>query len=124
MSRALLLSEADKAFKEAMLKLNSIKSSIEILDKENYLLSVEREKLEDNIDYLKKQGVVPLAQEYRKIKQELAIIRNRVHILEKDRDSHYKVYSDTEKLMNNAKAKLEKIQKGLDNNVLKFKSRK
>lgn len=79
------LDKLDRAIKDAEIRLKSIRTSIDQIDKEIAILQPHINELEQNIGFLKKKETIPIAQEYRKAKTELTKTKVRLSAITSDR---------------------------------------
>lgn len=113
--------KADRAIKDAQIRLNTVKTNLDAIQKEiDTLLPIEA-TLEENVKFLKKTKVIALADEFRKAKAELAKTRIRLTILQNDRERFRKAFSDVEIYLAEAIKKYKELADIGDNNVVRGK---
>ena len=121
MNKLVGLSEADRAFKESIIKLNALSGQIVLLDNELSMLSAMRLRLWENLLYLKEDGVITALQEYRKIKEEYQEINAKANVVYSALETHKRSYKEAEEVAQKAKEALEDAQSNVYNNVVEFK---
>lgn len=114
----------DRAIKDAEIRIRTVQTSIDAIDKEIGIVSLAEKALEDNVKCLKTKRIIAIAQEYKKAKEELKKIQNRLLILRNDREHFNKSLSNITDLLKQSKKELDKLQNIGDSNVLSFKSRR
>lgn len=119
MTKTQEINKIDGLIKDALVSLNNIRTLIDQIDKEVALLSPNRIILEQNIEFLKKQETIPLAHEYRKIKQELSNTKKRLEFIITDRDNKNKACSDIENIIEQYKKKRAILIISGANNILR-----
>lgn len=78
------LDQLDKAIKDSHIKYKSIETNIEQIDKEIAVLAPRKTELEQNIEFHKSAGTVPIAHEYKKAKAELSKVIARLIFITAD----------------------------------------
>lgn len=111
----------DKYLKDADIKLKSILANIEKIDKEISVLGPRKNELEQNLEFHKKEGTIPIAQEYKAAKAELSKVTARLIMLNSDRKKSDQACADIELIMDKYRRELIKLMKVDDNNVLRPK---
>ncbi len=118
------LKKIDRVIKDAEIRIKTMKTSIDAIDKELISISVFRQTLEDNVKCLKTNKVIALATEYKKAKEELKRTKFRIGSLENDRKHFASVLKEAEILLRKSKEDIEKLNSVGDNNVLQFPGKK
>jgi chromosome segregation ATPase len=119
------LEKADRIIKDTEIKLNTIKSSLTVVDNELQQLILLETELEDNLKFLKKKNIIALAQEYKKAKEDLNKTKNRLAMLRIDSGNMKRALRDCEVFLQKAKESYVKLLKGKDNVIRgKFGSKK
>ena len=116
------LEEADKldrAIKDAEISLKSIQVNIEQIDKEISVLSPRKNELEQNIEFHKKSGTIPIAHEYKKAKTELSKTTARLLIITSDRRKAAQACKDIGLVIEKFKKDHQKLLDVGGNNVLR-----
>ena len=85
MSRIVELDMLNRAIKDAEIRLGSVKSAVEQIDKEIASLTPRKEELERNLEFLKQSTTIPLAQEFKRTRAELSKTRIRLANITSDR---------------------------------------
>ena len=114
------LDRLSRAIKDADISLFSVKARIEQLDKEIAILAPRKNELEQNIEFLKKQDTIPLAQEFKKSKAELAKTSSRLNIIVSERVKVYQASLDIEMAIAKFKRDHDQLIIGSENNILKI----
>lgn len=117
-----LLDEKDKlkrAIDDAEIRLKSIEANVEQLGKEIDVLSPRKNELEQNIEFHKKDDVIPIAQEYKKSKDELAKTKARLKLIVPDLAKSKQAAKDVLEIIEKFKKDYAKLSESNDNNVLR-----
>lgn len=77
-------------------RLDKIRSGLFGVEKDIDLLSTKASQLERNIQYLKKNKIIALASEYKKVRHELNSVKQRLEVLRQDRENFRTVYVHVE----------------------------
>ena len=120
MSLTTELDKLTRALKDADISLFSVKARIEQLDKEIAILAPRKNELEQNIEFLKKQDTIPLAQEFKKSKAELAKTSSRLNIIRSERVKVFQASLDIEAAIAKFKRDHANLIIGSENNILKI----
>lgn len=99
------------------IRLSAIEREIDV-----YLLY--EVQLIENINILKRQKIVALAQEYKRAKHELSMIRAKLVMAYNDRSSHEKAHKIAKKLLKESQANYDIMVSRYDNNVVQGKFRR
>jgi len=118
------LDRLDKVIKDAESRIKTIQANIDAIGKELNVLASHEYTLEESVKNLRKRQVIAIAQEFKKIKEELSRTRQRIVMLENDRDHFLKASRDVHNLIEKTREDLQKLQKASKSNVLNFKARK
>ncbi len=113
------MDKLDRAIKDSEIRLKSIQSNIENIDKEINALEPRKLELEQNIEFHKKQDTIPLAHEYKKAKTELSKIKARLILIVSDRKKCNQACSDIEKIIDKFRRDYFQLIKVSENNILK-----
>lgn len=119
MSKIAELDKLDKALKDADIRLKSIQSAIEQIDKEIAVLSPRKTELEQNIEFHKKEGIIPLAHEYGKTKNELFKTKARLALITSDQKKAIQAVKDIQLIIEKFKKDHYELLKTSENNVLR-----
>lgn len=119
MSKIEELDKLDRAIKDAEIRLKSIESNIEQIDKEIAVLSPRKTELEQNIEFHKKANTVPIAHEYKKSKSELSKTKARLILITSDRKKAAQAVKDIQEIIEKFKRDYAELLKTSENNVLK-----
>ena len=115
------MDKLDKDIKNADISLKSIQCHIEQVDKEISALGPRKHDLEQNIEFHKMSGTVPLAHEYKKAKKELLQIKARLIMITNDRRKAKEACSDIELIIERYKREYAKLLESGDNNVVRVR---
>jgi len=115
------IDKLDRAIKDAEIKLKSIQANIEQIDNEINALSPRKKELESNIEFHKRTSTIPIAQEYKKAKEELTKTNVRLTFITKGRIDASKAAKDVEDIIQKFKNDYHNLLKTGDNNVLRPK---
>lgn len=125
MDRITKLQHSFNAAEDALLKaevaLKSLKIHIESLDREIGILTVVEGNLVANLNVLKKRDIIPLAELYRKTRDDLRTARNRRSLVRIDRENHLKTQERAERALAQARETYRLAFKRLnepENNVI------
>ena len=113
------LDKLDKAIKDAEIRIKSVQANIEQLEKEISVLSPRKGELEQNIEFHKKEGTVPIAHEYKKAKAELSKVTARLILITSDQKKAIQACKDIDAIINKWKNDQYQLIKTNENNVLK-----
>jgi DNA repair exonuclease SbcCD ATPase subunit len=109
---------ADRAIKDAEIRLRTIKLHLEALEKEIDALSTLEAQLEENFKYLKKNKVIALASEFKRTKEELQKVKSFLVMRRNDGDAHRKAYKAAVDHLDFCKEKYDQLIKRGENNVI------
>jgi len=113
------LDKLDKAIKDADIRLKSIESAIEQIDKEITILAPRKLELETNIEFHKKENTIPIVNEHRKTKAELSKTTARLALIASDRKKATQACSDVQNIIEKMKKDHEELLRNSENNVLR-----
>jgi predicted nucleic acid-binding Zn-ribbon protein len=120
MSKAEDITRLDRAIKDAQIRIRTILTNVEALNKEIDILATKGSNLEENVKCLKKNKIIAMAQEFKKSKDELKRIHVRIITLTNDRDRFVKTSDDMQQFIEKTQKDLDKLQDSNNNNVLQF----
>lgn len=123
MNKAEELAKLDRAIKDAETRIKTVQTNIDALNKELDVLSSLESTLSENVKCLKKKQIVAMAQEFKRVKEELKKTNTRITLLKNDREHFLKSSKDMEEFIHKTKEEIKKIE-GDDNNVLNFRNKK
>lgn len=115
------IDKLDRAVKDAEIRLKSIRHNLEKIDHEITVLEPLQRELEENIEFLKKTGTIPMAQEFKKTKQELAKTKARLVLLLADRPKVSGACDEIERIIQKFRKDIQDLILSDDKKVLKFK---
>lgn len=113
------LDKLDCAIKDCEIKLKSVQSNIEQIDKEIDALRPRQAELEQNIEFHKKSNTVPLAQEYKKAKNELSKTKARLILITSDRKKSDEACKQIQQVIEKFKRDYSNLIATSENNVLR-----
>ena len=113
------LDKLDKEIKNAEISLKSIQNNIEKNSNEIAILNPRKKELEQNLEFHKKEGIVPIAHEYGKAKRELSKIKARLILLTSDHKNSLLAFKEVERILTKFKKDYEALSSINDNNVLR-----
>ena len=119
MSKMDQLDLLSKAIADSEIRLKSIESAVEQNDKEIAVLGPRKNELEQNIEFHKKEGTVPIAHEYKKAKAELSKVKARLILLTSDQKKAIQACKDVQIIIDKFKREQAELLKTNDNNVLR-----
>lgn len=112
------LDQLTKAIKDAETSQKSIQTSIDQNVKEINILNQKKLELEENLEFHRRAGIIPIAQEYGKSKRELDKIVNRLGLIT---DNHKKAVhglSSVQEIIVKLKRDYVKMLNSSENNVV------
>jgi len=115
------LDRLEKALLDAIAGLKSISLNVEKIDFEIAILVQRKNELIQNIEFHKKEEVVPIAQEYKKSKEELSKTIARLILLNSDLNKSNSAIKTTETIIEKFKKDHMKLLQTGENNVLRPK---
>jgi chromosome segregation ATPase len=115
------LDKLDRAIKDSSIRLKSIQSAIEQIDKEIAILQPRKNELEQNIEFLKKKDTIPIAQEYKKSKAELTKVKTRLTAITGDRCKADDACHQIEEIIEKFKKDHARLIISSDDNILEGK---
>lgn len=113
------LEKADIEIRELSVRIEGIKFHIRSLENNIALLNSLRIQFEQNIDVLKGGLVIAAIDEYKKIKEELQTIRNRLQVMRVDFNNHNLALSRSERFLIELQAKYAILLKEQSGRVIK-----
>ena len=113
------LDRLDKAIKNSDISLKAILINIEKIDNEIAILAPRKLELQQNIEFHKKSGTIPIAHEFKNARTELSKTTARLILLTSDRKKSYQACKDIEEIMEKFKRDHIKLLKTSENNVLR-----
>jgi predicted nucleic acid-binding Zn-ribbon protein len=119
MSNVADLDRLIRAIKDAEIRLSSIKTSVENIDKEILALTPRKAELATNLRFLKQGNTVPLAQEYKRTKAELTKTSSRLNIISGERVKAHQACLEIEKIIEKFKKDHTNLIISSENNILK-----
>jgi predicted nucleic acid-binding Zn-ribbon protein len=113
------LDRLKRAIMDSEIRLKSVQSNIEQIDKEIDVLRPRQAELERNIEFHKKSNTVPLAQEYKKAKVELSKTKARLILITSDRKKSDDACKQIQQVIEKLKRDHLDLIATSDNNVLR-----
>lgn len=118
MSKQIELEKLDRAIKDSNIRACTVKSNIEVLNREIDGLGKLEATVEENIQFLKRKKVIAMADEFKKAKEELKKIQTRLIMSRNEREDYRKALDNVNKVIKDSLEAIEKIKHEGDNNVL------
>ena len=119
MSKQVELERLDRAIKDSNIRACTVKSNIEVLDRDIANMEELERTLEENLKVLKKQKVVAIAEQFKKAKEDLSKTRVRLITLKNEREDYRKALNNVNTVIKQSMEAIEKIKRDGDNNVLR-----
>lgn len=119
MNKVEKLDQLDRAIKDCEIKLKSVQTNIENIDKEISVLSPRKAELEQNIRFHKKEGTVSIAHEFKKVRGELSKTKARLILITADRKKAIVAYQQIQDIVDKFKNDHMALLKTSENNVLR-----
>lgn len=119
MTRAEELDQLDKAIKDAEKSQKSIQDNIDQLSKEISTLTLHKTDLEENLEFHKRVGIIPIAHEYGKSKKELTKTTNRLTLITEDRKKSIQGLNDTKEIIARYKRDYIRLLNSNEDNVVR-----
>ena len=119
MNKQAELERLDRAIKDSNIRACTVKTNIEVLDRDIANMSAIEQTLEENIQVLKQQKIVAIAEEFKKAKEELKKTRVRLITLRNEREDYRKALNNVNQVIKDSTEAIEKIKRDGENNVLR-----
>ncbi len=119
MSKIEQLDKLDRAIKDSEIRLKSIQTSVEQIDKEINTLEPRKNELERLIGFHKQSETIPIAQEYKKAKAELSKTKARLILINSDYKKAVEACKQIEQIIDKFRKDYYELIKTSENNVLK-----
>ena len=119
MNKQIELERLDRAIKDSNIRACTVKNNIDILDRDIANMDELEQTLEENIQVLKQQKIVAIAEEFKKAKEELAKTRVRLITLRNEREDYRKALNNVHQVIQQSLEAIEKIKRDGDNNVVR-----
>lgn len=121
MNRMQELDRADRELKEVSAQIDSIKFHLTTLEENIALLNSVKIQFDQNISTLKSDKIIASFSEYKKIKEDLTSVVNRLYMLRVDFNNHQVALERAEKILLECKAKYVTLLNNQDAKILKGK---
>jgi hypothetical protein len=118
MNKLAELDQLCKVISDSEIRLKSVLTNIETIDKEIAVLTPRKNELEQNLEFLKQKDTIPIAQEFKKSKLELSKIKARLCLISSDRAKAAQACKDIEVIIEKFKKDHRKLIITSDDNVL------
>lgn len=112
------LDQLNKAIKDAETSQKSIQTNIDQITKEISQLTQQKTELEENLEFHKRAGIIPIAHEYGKTKKELTKVVNRLGILAEDHKKTIHGLNSIQEILVKLKRDYVKVLNSNENNVV------
>lgn len=119
MNRKSELEKADNELKELSTRIDGIKFHLKSLEANIALLNSLRIQFEQNIAFLKSERVIAALQEFKKIKEDLQTVNNRLYAMRIDLSNHNVMLDRAEKLLLERRENYVILLKEQDGRVIK-----
>ena len=93
------LEKADAELNELGSRIEGIKFHLRSLENNMALLNSLRIQFDQNLDTLREKGIIAVATEYKKIREELAIVHSKLRVMRIDYSNHEVALDRTEKIL-------------------------
>jgi chromosome segregation ATPase len=113
------LERADAELKELGTRIESIKFHLRSLENSLALLRSLHVQFSQNLATLREQGIVALASEYKKIREDLAIVNSKLRVMAIDHSNHEVALERTEKILVESREKYVILLRNQDGRVIK-----
>lgn len=121
MNQLIQLEKAEQEVVGLQSRCTSIRDGITVIEREIAFQNVKKQVLSDNIENLRISHLVVSAEEYRRIKEDLARATARLEIITKDKANLENALTLTIKVLAKARAALEDLKNNEVSNVLQGK---
>ena len=118
MGRTQDLERAERAIKDAEIRLNTISTQLNLLEMDVAKFSHIKNVLESNITSLKKKKVIALAEQYRKAKNDLAKANAYLNVSENNRNAMVRIKEEATANLEKYKREYEELVDKFENNVI------
>jgi FMN phosphatase YigB (HAD superfamily) len=118
MSKQVELEKLDRAIKDGQIRVNTVQTNIDLLDRDIVALEKVEELLIENVKCLKDKSTIAMASEYKKAKEELAQAKQKLIIRSNEREDFRKALNHVKQSIQESQEAIEKIKKNGENNVL------
>ena len=112
------LDKIDRLIKDSEIRLKSIELSVAKTEHEIGILKPLQEQLEQNLAFLKSSNAVPIAHEFRKVKQELIKTKARLSMILLDRCKAAEAVEEVKRAIDEMRRKYRELATANLNNVL------
>lgn len=112
------LDKIDRTIKDLEIRLSGIRTSLGQIENELSVLSPKKTELEQNLRFQKKEGTIPIAHEYKKIKIEFSRVSARLILITTEQKKATNVLAQIETHITKLKNDQIKLIKSFENNVL------
>lgn len=119
MNKQLELDRLDRMVKDSTIRACTVQNNLDVLDRDIANTEVIKQKLEENLQFLKKQKVIAIAEQFKKAKEELAKTKVRLITLRNEREDYRKALDNVHRVIKESMEAIDKIKKDGDNNVLR-----
>lgn len=119
MNRVQELEKADSEIKELSTRIEGIKFHLRSLENSLALLNSLRIQFEQNIELLKGDEVIAAIHEFKKIKEDLQIVRNKMYAMRIDFNNHTVALERTQKLFVELQERYVILLRNQDGRVIK-----
>lgn len=119
MNKQLELDRLDRMIKDSNTRACTVKNNLDVLERDIANTEDLKQKLEENLKFLKQQKIIAIAEQFKKAKDELAKTKVRLITLHNEREDYRKALNNVNQVIKDSTEAIEKIKKDGDNNVLR-----
>jgi chromosome segregation ATPase len=112
------LEKADAELRELGVRIEGIKFHLRSLENNMALLNSLRIQFDQNLDTLREKGIIAVATEYKKIREELAIVHSKLRVMHIDFSNHEVALDRTEKVLVECREKYVILLRNQDGRVI------
>jgi len=112
------LDKISRTIKDLEIRLSAIRTNIDQIDKEMSVLNPRKVELERNLRFQKKEGIIPIAHEYKKAKAELSRTTARLILITSEHNKAISVSNQIERTITQLKDDHSRLTNLLENNVI------
>jgi len=115
------LKKLDRVIRDSEIRIRTLQTQIGVIEKELLNVVALQQVLEENVKCLKTNKIIAVANEYKKVKEELKRVKHRIETLNYDKTHFSGVLKEVESLLKKASADFEKMKNTGNENVLPLK---
>lgn len=119
MNKHLELERADAELAELGSRIEGIKFHMRSLENSISLLKSLHVQFNQNLDTLREKGIIAVATEYKKIREDLAIVNSKLRVMHIDLSNHEVALERTEKILVESRERYVILLRNQDGRVIK-----